>query len=241
MFRRLTALAAAIGLGVAGLVIATPTTAHAGDYCDWEDNSHPLIESYSPSTVTVGLTSKLVKFNVRAYDDCGIQDWDVYSEKTGVWAYKSNPSERISPWSNAYAGTTHIDVEARDTNWNTTVERHSFTLLRATYWSKFNAGPEPIKKGKYLRITGTLKRADWDRGEYRSYGAKSQKAQIQFRAKNSSTYRTIKTVKLNSKSAVDTKIKISGSVARDGYYRVYFGGNGVSGTATATGDYVDVR
>lgn len=236
--RRFAAALAAIALGLTGAV-AAPAAAHADDYCDYEDSTFPTISSYSPSTVTLGLQSKLVTFRVNADDECGIDDWDIYGPH--LWAMDNDPTDRIYAWSNADAGTSYVDVEVSDAAYNTTTKRFAFRLKRATYVSGFNATPEPVKKGKYLTVEGTLKRADWDRGAYVKYGARSQKVQIQFRPKTSSTYKTIKTVTLNKSSAVSTKIKVSGQVARDGYYRLHFAGNGTSGATTSKGDFVDVR
>lgn len=239
--RRFAAAFAALALGIVGAV-AGPVAAHADDsddYCGWNDAAHPWINGYGPSTVTLGLEPKLVKFWVSAGDDCGIDDWSV--DNSYVYAYKSDPTEKVYVWSNSDAGAKYMDVKVYDTNYNATTERFPFRLKRATYVSGFNATPEPVKKGRYLTVKGTLKRADWDRNAYVKYGARSQKVQIQFRPKNSSTYKTIKTVTLNKSSAVRTKIKVSGLVARDGYYRLHYAGNGASGTTTSKADYVDVR
>lgn len=223
----------------AGALVAAPGVAHADDYCDWDDSSFPTIESYSPSTVVLGTQSKLVTFRVNADDDCGIAGWEV--ENDNVFAYDSNPTEKIYPWSNSDAGRGYMDVSVHDSSYNTTTERFAFTLKRATYVSGFDVTPEPVKKGKYVTVKGTLKRADWDQGKYTAYGANSQKVQIQFRAKSSSSYKTIKTVTLGKGSAIKTKLKVSGTLAKDGYYRLSYAGNGSSGPSVAAGDYVDVK
>lgn len=236
--RRFAAAVTSIALGITGALVA-PTAAHADDYCDYEDETFPTISSYSPSTVTLGLESKLVTFAVDAHDDCGIEDWDI-SGPHG-WAWKKSPTDRIYAWSNADAGASHVDVSVNDPNYNTTTERFSFRLKRATRVSGFNATPEPVKKGKYVTVKGVLKRADWDKGKYAPYGAKSQKVQIQFKARGSSTYKTIKTVTVGKKSAVKVKIKVVGAVAKDGTYRLSYAGNGTSGSSVSAGDYVDVK
>ena len=227
--RRIAAAIATVTLGLAGAV-AAPVVAHADDYCDYEDETFPTIYSVSPRTVVVGTQSKLVTFSVSADDDCGVQNWDIYGPH--VWAWQKSPTERISPWSNTDAGASYVDVEVNDTNYNTTTERFSFTLKRATYVSGFNVTPEPVKKGKYVTVKGTLKRADWDQDKYVSYGAKSQKVKIQFRAKGTSTYKTIKTVTLGKRSDVASKIKVAGSLAKDGYYRLSYAGNGTTGASS---------
>lgn len=235
---RIVAAITTVLLG-AGSVIAAPAAAHADDYCDYEDSTFPTISGYSPSTVVLGTQSKLVTFRVSADDECGIESWDIYGPH--VWAMDNDPTDRVYAWSNADAGTSYVDVEVEDPNYNTTTKRFAFTLKRATYVSGFNVTPEPVKKGKYVTVKGTLKRADWDRGTYVAYGAKSQKVQIQFRPKGTTTYKTVKTVTLGTGSKISTKLKVSGSLAKDGYYRLSYAGNGTTGASVAAGDYVDVK
>jgi hypothetical protein len=236
--RRFAAAITSIALGAVGALVA-PVAAHADDYCDYEDSTFPTISSYSPSTVTLGLQSKLVTFRVNAHDECGIESWDIYGPHT--WAMDNDPTDRIYAWSNSDAGASYVDVEVNDPNYNTTTKRFGFRLKRATYVSGFNVTPEPVKKGKYVTVKATLKRADWDRGAYEKFGAMSQRVQIQFKAKGTSTYKTIKTVTLGKKSEVTSKIKIRGSLAKDGTYRLSYAGNGTSGASVSKGDYVDVR
>ena len=238
--RRLISAFSALAVAVTTAALV-PTAAHADDYCDYEDSTPPVVSGYSPSTVVVGRTPPLVKFSVRASDECGIDGWTVSSGKAIVFAYDRNPSETIYAWDNDDAGSTYMDVEVNDPAYNTATKRFTFRLLRRTEWSKLNASPEPVKKGGTVRVTGTLKRVDWDKDAYVSYGAKSQRAQVQFKAKGTSTYKTVKTVTLNAKSAVDVKFKASGSLAKDGTYRLVYGGNGTSAAASSVGDFVDVR
>ncbi|WEH41260.1 hypothetical protein [Streptomyces sp. AM 2-1-1] len=98
-----------------------------------------------------------------------------------------------------------------------------------------NAGPEPVVKGKTLTVTGALTRADWATHAYAGYGG--QAVSLQFRKATGSTYSTVKTVTAGSTGALKTTVTAS----VDGYWRWTFGGTPTTGTATATGDYVDVR
>ncbi|SCD58633.1 hypothetical protein GA0115241_104390 [Streptomyces sp. DpondAA-D4] len=104
-------------------------------------------------------------------------------------------------------------------------------------WAKVtvNASPEPVKKGKTITVTGSLKRADWAKHTYTGVGGASVK--LQFRKKGSSTYSTVKTVKTGSTGALKTTVKAS----VDGYWRWSYGGSSTTGTATAKADFVDVR
>ncbi|MFJ9242439.1 hypothetical protein [Streptomyces sp. NPDC101776] len=98
-----------------------------------------------------------------------------------------------------------------------------------------NASPEPVKKGKTITVTGKLTRADWENGTYTGYV--SQPAKLQFRAKSSSTYTTVKTVTTGKSGALTTTVK----AAQDGYFRYVFAGTATTGAATAAGDYIDVK
>lgn len=141
----------------------------------------------------LGLESKLVTFRVSAADECGIEGWSVNGPH--VWAWDRDPTDRIYPWADSSAGASHVDVEVSDPNYHTTTKRFAFRLLRNTYVSGFNVTPEPVKKGKYVTVKGTLKRADWDKGAYVRYGAKSQRVQIQFKAKGAASGTTSRWVR----------------------------------------------
>ncbi|WP_406477679.1 hypothetical protein [Streptomyces sp. NBC_01615] len=98
-----------------------------------------------------------------------------------------------------------------------------------------NATPEPVVKGKTLTVTGTLTRANWETSKYSGYT--SQSVALQFRAKGSDTYTTVKTVTSGTAGALKTTVKASA----DGYYRYKFAGTTTTGAKTAAGDFVDVK
>ncbi|MEU6009561.1 hypothetical protein [Streptomyces sp. NPDC047453] len=60
---------------------------------------------------------------------------------------------------------------------------------------------------------------------------------LQFRKKGTSTYTTVKTVTTSSSGNLKTTVKAS----TDGYWRYTFAGTSTTASATAGGDYVDVR
>ncbi|MFF9406160.1 DUF5707 domain-containing protein [Streptomyces anandii] len=107
-------------------------------------------------------------------------------------------------------------------------------VKRASSFSGFNAGPEPVSKGKTITVTGTLKRASWSYLKYYGYG--SQSVQLQFKKAGSSTYSTVKTIKSSSSGYLKTTVTAS----VDGTWRFHYAGNGNSSVADAY-DYVDVR
>ncbi|MFG2726300.1 hypothetical protein [Streptomyces canus] len=98
-----------------------------------------------------------------------------------------------------------------------------------------NASPEPVKKGATITVTGKLTRANWETGTYSGYT--TQKATLQFRAKSATSYTTVKTVTSGTGGALKTTTKAT----KDGYYRYVFAGTTTTGSATAAGDYIDVR
>ncbi|MEU6376582.1 hypothetical protein [Streptomyces sp. NPDC046909] len=98
-----------------------------------------------------------------------------------------------------------------------------------------NASPEPVKKGKTITVSGKLSRANWETGSYSGYV--SQKATLQFRAKGSDTYSTVKTVTSGTGGALKTTV----TATKDGYFRYVFAGTSTTAAAKASGDYIDVR
>ncbi|WP_393083031.1 hypothetical protein [Streptomyces sp. LN704] len=98
-----------------------------------------------------------------------------------------------------------------------------------------NATPEPVKKGKTLTVKGALTRADWETTKYSGYAGRP--VTLQFKAKGATAYKTVKTVTSGRAGALTTTVKASA----DGTYRYLFAGTTTTGTATATGDYVDVK
>ncbi|GGZ17454.1 DUF5707 domain-containing protein [Streptomyces nitrosporeus] len=117
------------------------------------------------------------------------------------------------------------------------VDNTKFGKTKVQRFSKLtaNAGPEPVKKGKTLTVTGKLTRAHWDTGTYKGYT--QQPVKLQFRKKGSSTYTTVKTIKSSSTGTLKTTVKASA----DGYWRFSFAGTSTTPAVSAAGDYVDVK
>ncbi|WP_326674848.1 hypothetical protein [Streptomyces sp. NBC_01237] len=140
-----------------------------------------------------------------------------------VWAWVLNgqdpSSKNFKIGKTAYAD--HVGATAP------TVLRHA-TLTT-------DASPERVKKGKNLTVSGTLKRANWNVGNYSGYA--KQKAQLQFRASGSSSYKTVKTVTTDKFGRLKTTVK----AAKDGSWRYIFAGNATTSKATSSSDFVDVK
>ncbi|MET7981832.1 hypothetical protein [Streptomyces sp. NPDC005281] len=137
---------------------------------------------------------------------------------------------------NGLVGTWKVLGEAQDTNddW-TDVDVAGTTRFERYSKITVNASPEPVKAGRTITVTGSLTRANWERGTYTGY--ESRPVQLQFRKKGSSTYTTLKTVTSGGGGTLKTTTK----ARTDGYFRFLFAGTSTTGPATATGDFVDVR
>jgi hypothetical protein len=181
-------------------------------------NLHVRLPSYLYKTADRGLTCTAVSATTTT---C-----------TGSWTvdtsnfYGNGPAD--DPW------YIEAQVNANDGNWLSTDRATTFTVRRHAKLTA-NASPEPVAKNATLTVTGKLTRADWASHRYAGYSGRSVK--LQFRKAGTSTYTTVKKVTSRSGGALKATVKATA----DGYWRWYYGGNTTTSTATATGDYVDVR
>ncbi|MFE0627778.1 hypothetical protein ACFW3D_12485 [Streptomyces sp. NPDC058864] len=146
----------------------------------------------------------------------------------------------------------HVDSNSDATTWKVGVslrlwkaggglktaerETRSTTVqLKRAAKATTNASPEPVTKGKPITVTGKLTRANWSTKKYGAYSGRS--VSLQFRAKGSDTFKTVK--KATTSSTGGLKTTVTASV--DGYYRWVYYGNSTTGVATSVSDYVDVR
>ncbi|NEC89770.1 hypothetical protein [Streptomyces sp. SID12501] len=111
----------------------------------------------------------------------------------------------------------------------------TLSLRRAAKLSVADATPEPVAKGKKLTLKSKLTRANWTTKKNDGYG--NSKISLQFRAKDATSFKTLKTVKTNSAGALSTAV----TATTDGFFRWVYYGNTVTGTATSGQDYIDVR
>ncbi|MDQ1046537.1 calcium-binding protein [Streptomyces sp. V4I2] len=139
-------------------------------------------------------------------------------------------------YKNALAGTWHVTaaVLAGDGSVYGNDFYKTHKVKRAAKVT-VNAAPEPVKKGKTITVTGKLSRANWETGVYAGYS--TQKVVLQFRKKSATTYTNVKGITTSTTGA----LKTTTTAKVDGYYRFTFAGTGTTGTATAAGDYVDVK
>lgn len=111
----------------------------------------------------------------------------------------------------------------------------SVSLRRAAKLSVADATPEPVTKGKKITLTGKLTRANWTTLKNGPYAGST--VSLQFRAKNATTFKTLKKVTTNSAGALRTTV----TATTDGFFRWVYYGNTTTGTATSGQDYIDVR
>jgi hypothetical protein len=185
-------------------------------------------DSSSTDTITGGLESD----DYPICTETPVQDGYSYSCKT---VFTIDPAVAFKD-DNGTAGTWKLFLGAYDLYANASYDDDiARTRIKRAAKLTVNASPEPVKKGKTITVTGKLSRANWTTGKYAGYA--TQPVKLQFRKKGSNTYTTLKTVKTSSTGALSTTTK-AGS---DGYYRFVFAGTTTTGSATAPGDFVDVR
>ncbi|MFD9938339.1 hypothetical protein ACFWZ6_34990 [Streptomyces massasporeus] len=112
--------------------------------------------------------------------------------------------------------------------------RSATAQLKRAAKATTNASPEPVTKGKPITVTGKVTRANWSTKKYDAYSGRT--VSLQFRAKGTDSYKTLK--KATTSSTGGLKTTVTASV--DGYYRWVYYGNSTTGVATSAADYVDV-
>jgi len=221
------AAAAAAALAAASIV-ATAGSAQADDFCN--------ITGFTPTMVVVGLSPVTKTFNVST-SDCVEEGWSLLLGDYDFYVYEDAPQETFQPYGNDEAGSYSAVADAYNYDYDYDESERSwasaFHLKRRGSFSSFNAGPEPVKKGKAITITGKLLRANWDTEKYQGHTNKDVK--VQFRTPTGS-FTTVKTVKTNSDGWAKTTV----TAQRTGVWQLVFSGNSTSGPATSSGDSVKV-
>ncbi|MGV9374391.1 hypothetical protein ACWDRB_01180 [Nonomuraea sp. NPDC003707] len=167
----------------------------------------------------------------------GSSRWEyVTSDVTGrdgrFWA--SAPAETSGWWRAEYGGTRGIRGSVSDADWVKVNEpAPPPTASKAdTRLIKFNAYPEPVKRGKYLKFKGRLQ--VFDEGSWEGY---SGKVALFFKPAGSKKWQYVKTTWSNDGGGLYTKVKGWNS----GRWRFVFGGDDDTYGATSRSDYVRVK
>ncbi|MFJ9638686.1 calcium-binding protein [Streptomyces sp. NPDC101178] len=147
---------------------------------------------------------------------------------------KMNP--RIHPQDNTTAGTWTVRAHAlaNDGDYYTKDPAAKAKVLRNARLT-VNASPEPVKRNKTITVTGALTRANWETYTYGGYA--KQPVALQFKKRGTSTYKTLKTVRTDSKGIVRTTTRATA----DGYFRYSFAGTSTSPAIASAADYIDVK
>ncbi|MEV4704072.1 hypothetical protein [Actinoplanes sp. NPDC049316] len=162
----------------------------------------------TPTSFTAALCTARFILNVKT-DAAG-------NARAGAW--------KLAAWADATDGTSFTDRHAAG----------SVAVKRTTKLTA-DATPEPVKKGKTLTVTGTLTRASWDNWTFQAYAGRS--VVLQYLKARTSTWKTVKTVKTDSKG----KLKTTVTASADGSYRWTYAADTTSTGVTSAADYVDVK
>ncbi|MGQ4486751.1 hypothetical protein LRE75_16275 [Streptomyces sp. 372A] len=104
-----------------------------------------------------------------------------------------------------------------------------FELKRAATLTAAATGPSPLTGGRQVKVTGTLRRADWEALKYRGYGGQS--VRLQFRKAGASAYTTVKTVKTDSSGRLSATVTASGA----GSWRWFYPGTSTTARIASAG------
>ncbi|WP_433341421.1 hypothetical protein [Streptomyces sp. CA-253872] len=161
------------------------------------------------------------------------------STKITVPAAKLSAADAGTSWKlflGAVDWNGHDPAKATDAQISTVERQKAATasFRRATKLTA-DATPEPVKKNRTLTVKGTLSLANWDTDTYAGFA--KQPVALQFKKKGTSTYKTLKTVRTDSKGRLSTTTKATA----DGSYRYSFAGTSTSAALSSAADYVDVK
>ncbi|GAA3159908.1 hypothetical protein GCM10010466_58410 [Planomonospora alba] len=101
----------------------------------------------------------------------------------------------------------------------------------ATRITSVNARPEPVRKGRKLTVSGTLRQTAGNRA------LPGQRVAIRFKARGSRTWRTMATVRTGSGGAFRKRFR----AVRDGSWQVVYAGDALRLASRSRSDRVDVR
>ncbi|WP_336205522.1 hypothetical protein [Nonomuraea sp. LPB2021202275-12-8] len=157
---------------------------------------------------------------------------DVTNRDGRFWA--STTAQASGWWRAEFRGAKGVNGSVSDADWVRVVEPTPPPEEEKadTRVISFNAYPEPVKRGKYLRFRGALQ-VD-DEGVWEGYQGK---VRLYFKPKGSDSYQYVKSTWSNSSGKLYTKVKAWNS----GRWKfVYAGDEDTHGDASRT-DYVRVK
>ncbi|WP_283137001.1 hypothetical protein [Rhizohabitans arisaemae] len=163
-------------------------------------------------------------------------------ENSGSWQYVDSDVTD-------HAGRFHVAVDARESGWwraefrgngeaNGSWSRDDFVEVRPVHVPldtrivKYNASPEPVKRGKNLTHTGRLQIDE----DYGWTGFRAQKVRLYFRTPGG-RWSYVKTAATGAGGAFTIKAK----AWRSGYWRVVYAGDDYADGSASWADHVKVR
>ncbi|MDP4508226.1 hypothetical protein [Nonomuraea turcica] len=136
-------------------------------------------------------------------------------------------------WRAEYAGTRGVNGSVSAGDWVTVEQPAPPPVEKAdTRLFKFNAYPEPIKRGRYLKFTGKLQIDD--EGSWEGY---SGKVALFFKPLKSKKWQYVKSFWSSDSGRLYTKVKAWNS----GHWRFVFGGDEDTYGSSSRKDYVRVK
>ncbi len=232
---------AAVALATTGTAVPTAVAA--------EDNTVPIIRHAWVRTVVLGPAARTpVTVHVRVGDESGVAGVEAWLHSAdGLDGAEIPRFERVPDRRDVYRGTVDLTKTAKPGVWKVDFfvtdnadnmalrrDRATFEIKRHTKFSGFDAGPEPIRRGATLSLTGRLLRFDVDRG-YLNYGRRT--VQVEFRRAGRTRWRTTASVTANRYGVVRHRVKATA----DGTWRLRFLGHWAHTPAASAGDWVNVR
>lgn len=146
--------------------------------------------------------------------------WDSATARTSGW------------WRAEYAGARGVRGSDSYADWVTVTVPPPPPEKADTRLTKFNAYPEPVKRGRYVRFTGKLQIDD--EGTWEGYRGK---VRLYFKPSGSHKWHYVKTTKSNGSGRLYTKVKAWNS----GRWRFVFAGDEDAYGDTSHSDYVRVK
>lgn len=200
------------------------------------------IKSYKSSRFILGTAETLKYFSVRTSSGCKPDTWKIKFDQdlvldaaTGVTGLKVDPTKLTN--ADAGVGAVTISAKSKTSGAKRGTKNFKFYLQRRSAWgTTFNIGPEPAAAGDRLKVTGTLKRANW--GDSPSYGPYADReVKVQFKAAGKKTFVTIKTTTTDE----DGKVATTVTARKSGAWRLHYSGNTTTGVSDSALDRVPVR
>ncbi|MFB7412974.1 calcium-binding protein [Streptomyces sp. NPDC056202] len=126
-----------------------------------------------------------------------------------------------------------VQVDSRDGDFRSGYYP-SVGVRRATALTAY-AGPEPVRKGATLTVTGRLTAANWNSNSWSGLSGKT--VELQYCKASCGAYTTVKRVTSNSTGNLRTTVKATA----DGYWRWRYPAPNWAAPAVSAADYVDAR